>query len=140
MKRRITLLISISETKTNPTWNPWIRSLYLEAIQAMPSQFKRNRPLKPKRNSNIKIQKNIKKKKKEDHKIKEKSEIMLMKKYLKGEAFLSPVIYLNSYLEPIQRSLSRFLESDIKENFKEETGNNLSRIHYFQSLSFKTGI
>jgi len=46
-----------------------------------------------------------------------------MKKNLKGEAFLSPICNLLEFLtEPTQRSLSRFMESEKKENFKEEKG------------------
>jgi hypothetical protein len=59
-----------------------------------------------------------------------------MKKSLKGEAFLSLIIYLNSYPEQFTREASRFIELELEENFKEETGNNLSWIILFQSLLF----
>jgi hypothetical protein len=45
-----------------------------------------------------------------------------MKKSLKGEAFLSLVIYLNSNPDQYTREAFQDLESELKENFKEETG------------------
>jgi len=71
---------------------------------------------------------------------KKKLDRKLMKKNLKGEAFLSSVIFLNSYPEPTQRSLSRFMEQIERKISKKRKGNKLSRIILFQSLSFKTGI
>jgi hypothetical protein len=43
---------------------------------------------------------------------------------------------LNSYPEQFTREASRFIELELEENFKEETGNNLSWIILFQSLLF----
>jgi hypothetical protein len=58
-----------------------------------------------------------------------------MKKSLKGEAFLSPVIYWNSYHDQLTREAFQDLEPKLKENFKKETGKQ-TVLHHIISKSF----